>query len=285
MTDDEVAQDGADQRSAHWIARMVGVCLAGMAVLGLLAYGLWIALDLGNVEMSLEHVETLIRSWGMWGAVGSIVIMILHSFVPLPAEIIAMANGMVFGGFWGIVLTWTGAMLGAIISFALARWLGQPLVRRLVPARQWDALQSWEADQGAAALLVARLIPVISFNLINYAAGLAGVKWPVLPVDHGGRHPAPDHPQRAARPTAGRRPALGLGRGRPGPGRPVVRHPPLPTPGGVMARIEPQRHRGFGASGAVFPSTQTHRLSPLIPNRHSRESGNPVILFRTTTRL
>lgn len=180
MTEDEVAQDGADQRSAHWIARMVGFCLAAMVVLGLLAYGLWIALDLGNVEMSLEHIETLIRSWGMWSAVGSIVIMILHSFVPLPAEIIAMANGMVFGGFWGIVLTWTGAMLGAIISYALARWLGQPLVRRLVPARQWDALQSWEADQGAAALLVARLIPVISFNLINYAAGLAGVKWPVF---------------------------------------------------------------------------------------------------------
>ena len=180
MTDDEVAQDGADQRSAHWVARMVGFCLAAMVVLGLLAYGLWIALDLGNVEMSLEHVETLIRSWGMWSAVGSIIIMILHSFVPLPAEIIAMANGMVFGSLWGIVLTWTGAMLGAVISYGLARWLGQPVVRRLVPARHWDALQSWEADQGAVALLIARLIPVISFNLINYAAGLAGVRWPVF---------------------------------------------------------------------------------------------------------
>ena len=106
--------------------------------------------------------------------------MILHSFVPLPAEIIAMANGMVFGSLWGIVLTWTGAMLGAIISYGLARWLGQPLVRRVVPARHWDALQAWEADQGAEALLIARLIPVISFNLINYAAGLAGVRWPVF---------------------------------------------------------------------------------------------------------
>jgi uncharacterized membrane protein YdjX (TVP38/TMEM64 family) len=116
----------------------------------------------------------------MWGAVGSIAIMILHSFVPLPAEIIAMANGMVFGSALGIALTWTGAMLGAIISFALARCLGQPLVRRLLPDRHWDALQAWEADQGAAALLIARLIPVVSFNLINYAAGLAGVRWPVF---------------------------------------------------------------------------------------------------------
>lgn len=169
-----------DEGRTPWVGRMALASVAVVAVLGLLAYGLWLALDLGDVEMSLDSVEALIRSWGMWSAAGSIAIMILHSFVPLPAEIIAMANGMVFGGFWGIVLTWTGAMLGAIISFALARWLGQPLVRRLVPARQWEALQSWEADQGAAALLVARLIPVISFNLINYAAGLAGVKWPVF---------------------------------------------------------------------------------------------------------
>lgn len=180
MTDDNVTQSGSEDRSAPWIARTVGLCLACVVVLGLLAFGLWYALDLGDVEMSLDTIEALIRSWGMWSAVGSIVIMILHSFVPLPAEIIAMANGMVFGGFWGIVLTWVGAMLGAIISFALARWLGQPLVRRVVPARHWDALQSWEADQGAMALLMARLIPVISFNLINYAAGLAGVKWPVF---------------------------------------------------------------------------------------------------------
>ena len=180
MTDDNVTQSGAEDRAAPWIARMVGLCLACVAVLGLLAFALWHALDLGDVEMSLDTIEALIRSWGMWSAVGSIVIMILHSFVPLPAEIIAMANGMVFGSFWGIVLTWVGAMLGAIISYGLARWLGQPLVRRVVPARHWDALQAWEADQGAMALLMARLIPVISFNLINYAAGLAGVKWPVF---------------------------------------------------------------------------------------------------------
>ena len=180
MTDNNVTHSGAADRAAPWIARTVGLCLACVVVLGLLAFAIWHALDLGDAEMSLEYIEALIRSWGVWGAVGSIVIMILHSFVPLPAEIIAMANGMVFGGFWGIVLTWVGAMLGAIISYGLARWLGQPLVRRVVPARQWDALQAWEADQGAAALLMARLIPVISFNLINYAAGLAGVKWPVF---------------------------------------------------------------------------------------------------------
>ncbi len=156
------------------------VCVFAVVALAVLAMWLWRTFELGDLDMSDEAMESFIASWGMWSALGSIVAMVLHSFVPLPAEFIALANGMIFGTVWGIVLTWTGAMLGAVMSFGLARWLGQPLVRRLVPKRHWDTLRTWEADQGAVALLIARLIPVISFNLINYAAGLAGIRWPVF---------------------------------------------------------------------------------------------------------
>jgi uncharacterized membrane protein YdjX (TVP38/TMEM64 family) len=31
--------------------------------------------------------------------------MILHSFVPFPAELIAIANGMLFGPVWGTLVT------------------------------------------------------------------------------------------------------------------------------------------------------------------------------------
>ena len=47
------------------------------------------------------------------------------------------------------------------------------LVRSEAKARQLDA---WTEERGALALLAARLIPVIAFNLINYAAGLTRVR-------------------------------------------------------------------------------------------------------------
>jgi uncharacterized membrane protein YdjX (TVP38/TMEM64 family) len=78
---------------------------------------------------------------------------------------------------WGTLITWVGAMLGAALAFGLARLLGWPFVRRLLSPEHHERLTAWSSQRGAAALLISRLIPVIAFNLINYAAGLAGISW------------------------------------------------------------------------------------------------------------
>jgi len=134
-------------------------------------------LRLDEISLAPEAFVELIRGWGAWGVGGSIGLMVLHSFLPFPAECLAIANGMVFGLWWGIVITWSGAMLGAFLAFALARRLGQPFVRRRVAGHRWQRLESWSGEHGWQTLLTARLVPVIAFNLINYAAGLTTVSW------------------------------------------------------------------------------------------------------------
>lgn len=140
-------------------------------------YALLTEMPVPGFELSAVSVAKLIRSWGAWGVAATIVLMVVHSFVPFPAEFVAIAAGMVYGPFWGTVITWTGAMLGAWLSFGLARQCGRPLVEALVPERYWSRLDEWAASQGASALFVSRLIPVIAFNLINYAAGLTTMRW------------------------------------------------------------------------------------------------------------
>jgi uncharacterized membrane protein YdjX (TVP38/TMEM64 family) len=97
--------------------------------------------------------------------------------VPFPAELVAIANGMLFGPVWGTLITWTGAMLGAYLAFGLARWLGRPFVGQMVGPRHQDAIDRWARRQGGGALFLSRFVPVISFNLINYAAGLTAISW------------------------------------------------------------------------------------------------------------
>lgn len=128
-------------------------------------------------DLSGEELAARIRSWGAWALVGSIGLMVIHSFVPFPAEILAMANGMVYGVFWGVVVTWSGAMLGAYLAFGLSRLLGLNLVRKALPERRWQGLEAWSRTQGGVTLLISRFIPVISFNMINYAAGLTTISW------------------------------------------------------------------------------------------------------------
>ncbi|GCB05249.1 hypothetical protein PSUB009319_28800 [Ralstonia sp. SET104] len=103
--------------------------------------------------------------------------MVAHSFLPFPAEIVALANGMVYGPLWGAVITWCGAMLGAATAFGLTRRLGYPFVERLLSPDARDQLARWSHLHGATVLLACRLMPAIAFNLINYAAALAGLSW------------------------------------------------------------------------------------------------------------
>ena len=151
---------------------------AGLAVVGLVvvaaAAGLWLGWGEG---LTVQAVEQTIRSWGMWGVLASIGLMVVHSFVPFPAELVTFANGLVYGAIWGTVITWTGAMLGAFAAFGVARGLGRPFVERMVARRHWQKLDDWAAEQGWQVVLVSRFVPVIAFNLINYAAGLTRMRW------------------------------------------------------------------------------------------------------------
>jgi uncharacterized membrane protein YdjX (TVP38/TMEM64 family) len=163
--------------------RRILLAIGALLVLLVATFSVWgfaiggFAMPLPGFELSAAAAEKLIVSWGMWGVAGAIMLMVLHSFVPFPAELVAIANGMLYGPIWGTVITWSGAMLGACLAFGLTRWLGRPFVRQVVAPRQRDAIDRWALRQGGGVLLLSRFVPVISFNLINYAAGLTAISW------------------------------------------------------------------------------------------------------------
>ncbi len=146
--------------------------LAGVLTVG----AIWSATSL-DLEMSAERFERLVADLGPWGPLGVIALMVAHSFVPFPAELVAFAAGAAYGVVWGAALVWIGAMIGASVAFWLARRLGRPFVERMLRAKERDALDRWSRVHGAPTLLAARFVPVIAFNLINYAAGLTKVTW------------------------------------------------------------------------------------------------------------
>nr|MBF0220686.1 TVP38/TMEM64 family protein [Desulfobulbaceae bacterium] len=132
---------------------------------------------LPSLKINKSTIVTFIRSLGGWGPVGSIGLMIMHSFVPFPSELLTIANGMIFGPLWGVIITWIGSMLAAYASFGLTRLYGRPFVAKRIKPSQLEKLDTLVSNQGAVSLLIGRLIPLISFNLINYGAGLTKISW------------------------------------------------------------------------------------------------------------
>lgn len=160
-------------RRLLWRAAILGVVIGVVFLTGYVLIKLYAS----GYDLSGKAIADFILSLGGWGYAAIIGLMIVHSFVPFPAEVIAIAAGMCYGVIWGTLLVWIGAMLGASASFWLARWFGRPLVALLVAEKHGRKLDRMAREQSTNILLISRFIPLIAFNLINYAAGLAGVRW------------------------------------------------------------------------------------------------------------
>lgn len=126
---------------------------------------------------SAEAVQRLLVASPVWLPLVIIGLMILHTLVPVPAEFLALAAGMTLGPLWGFVTIWVGAMLGAYLGFLLARAFGQPVLRLLVKPARLERSQRWLQQIDIPILIAVRLLPILSFNLINFALGLTTISW------------------------------------------------------------------------------------------------------------
>ena len=92
----------------------------------------------------------------------------------LPATPLTLAGGAIFGTVLGSLLNWCGAVLGASAAFLLARMLGRDAVHGMLG--KWsERLDALGARDSFATLFRLRLVPVMPFNVLNFAAGLAGI--------------------------------------------------------------------------------------------------------------
>ncbi len=95
----------------------------------------------------------------------------------LPAFPLTLAGGAMFGVGLGSVLNWTGAVIGACGSYGLARLLGRDALHGLL-GRWGSRFDALGARSGFATIFRLRLIPVVPFNLVSLAAGLASASFP-----------------------------------------------------------------------------------------------------------
>jgi len=129
------------------------------------------------LSLDMPALRDYLRSFGSQAWIISSSLMIAQALAaPISAVPITLANALIFGVWGGVLISWSSAQVAALICFFLARSLGRPFVERLFSThqiRRWDAFFE---RYGVLAILVARLIPVVSFDLVSYAAGITRVR-------------------------------------------------------------------------------------------------------------
>ena len=166
---------------SHWKKIAVLVC-AGVVVLACL----WIKPVNQMIRQILKMfasgdftvVREFIKSYGAYAVLISFLLMIFQSVAaPLPAFLITFANASLFGWWKGAVLSWTSAMAGAALCFYIARILGRDWAEKLTSKAGLRQIDSFFERYGKNTVLVCRLLPFVSFDIVSYAAGLTSISF------------------------------------------------------------------------------------------------------------
>ncbi len=130
------------------------------------------ALGTGDASAVREYL----RSYGAWAPIASLVLMILQALAaPVPGFLIVFANGLMFGVFWGGLLSLGGQLAAAMVCFWIARSLGRGPVEALLGRFGLGSADKWFAKWGTKGVLFSRMLPGVGFDAVSYAAGLTPI--------------------------------------------------------------------------------------------------------------
>ena len=157
--------------------------LVGIAVVALLIYLFVPAVNamINNVVSmfgtgDFSTMRAFIAQYGAWAMLVSSLLMIFQSLAaPLPAFFITLTNANLFGWWQGCILSFVSSMAGAALCFYIARILGRDLVEKICTKGALKQIEDFFAKYGKKCILVARLLPFISFDVVSYAAGLTAM--------------------------------------------------------------------------------------------------------------
>lgn len=128
-------------------------------------------------ELSIAELRAAVEKMqGIWyGPVIFVLMFAIGSTLFVPATLFILAAGLVWGWRLGAPYALLGATLGALGSFAIAKYVGGGIIARL--GRHGEQVARKLHHAGFKTLLILRLIPLWPFPVFNYAAGLADVRY------------------------------------------------------------------------------------------------------------
>jgi uncharacterized membrane protein YdjX (TVP38/TMEM64 family) len=124
----------------------------------------------------LQNTLQWINGLGALGGVVFIAIYILATLAFLPAAILTLGAGVIFGVIWGSLYVFIGATLGAVAAFLVGRYVARGWVKEKISSyKKFANIDQAVSKEGLKIVFLIRLSPLFPFNLLNYALGLTNV--------------------------------------------------------------------------------------------------------------
>lgn len=128
----------------------------------------------GYVQTFAQWVNGL----GAWGPAVFIAGYAVAVVAFVPASLLTIAAGAIFGIGAGVAYVFAAAVLGSSLAFLISRYLARAAIEhRLAGNPKFAAIDRAVGQQGRRIVFLLRLSPAFPFNLLNYALGLTSVRF------------------------------------------------------------------------------------------------------------
>jgi uncharacterized membrane protein YdjX (TVP38/TMEM64 family) len=135
-----------------------------------------IAYRLLPVNDWLKHFQTYVRGLGALGYVVYIAVYAICVVAFIPASILTLGAGAIFGFIGGTIVVIIGATIGATLAFLLARTVMRKRIEEKTRGnKKFEALDRAIANEGMKIVFLVRLAVVFPFTWVNYAFGLTAI--------------------------------------------------------------------------------------------------------------
>lgn len=136
------------------------------------AYGI---IEKGDIVALAEYL----RSFGPSAVLITLLLFVVMTFtIVFPFMILSGAAGIVFGLFWGTIISWSGEVLGAIVMFIFARYFFRKAIENWIKKSAYlKQVDDYSAANGFKALLAARLLPLAPSGIITAVAAISRISF------------------------------------------------------------------------------------------------------------
>jgi uncharacterized membrane protein YdjX (TVP38/TMEM64 family) len=121
-------------------------------------------------------LQTFFRETGVWAPAVYVLFVAMEVIIaPIPGVMLYAPGGLIFGPWQGGLLALIGNVAGAGISCGLTRSLGLAWLQRIGSTRSFERIQSQLERRGSWLIVLLRLNPLTSTDLVSYAAGFTRI--------------------------------------------------------------------------------------------------------------
>ena len=125
---------------------------------------------------NFDKLKEMIENDGMLGYVIYILLYIVVAVFSLPASVITIGAGIIFGPIAGGLLALVGATIGATVAFVVSRYIARDfIVNKFGQNKIFQKIEQGVEKNGKDFLILTRLVPVFPYNIQNYAYGVTNI--------------------------------------------------------------------------------------------------------------